>query len=783
MMGKSTYIDYLDVDGLIKEIDEYLHDFDKEKFKKAFLFAVKAHTGQLRKDKKTPYIIHPIMAVKTLISLHADQDILIAALLHDIPEDTKYDISVIKRDFGEKVAFLVDGITKLSKVHYRHNMPERQVESLKKMFLHSAEDPGVVLIKLADRLHNMQTLEFIQPEKRLRIARETLEIFVPMANLLGLQRIKAQLEDLCFKYLFPTEYKSIYEKTEKKREKLSKVQDKLISLISASCKKADLPASIDERKQSYYSIYKKLSNRGKSINNIEDRLAIRIIVKNIPQCYQVLGIIHGIFTPKLGKFKDYVANPKINKYQSLHTMIFGPDGVPVKIQIRTEKMHMEAIYGIAVNFFEKSKKTKEKIIQDVKSTWVNKIFEIEKNGNSSNEFIENLKGDLLEDRIFIFTPKGGQIDLPRGASAIDFAYAIHTHLGDKAVKSEVNGNMMPITATLKNGDVVNIITDKNSSPHLTWLSFAKTNFAKNNIHAFLKKTGKTEKIEEGKKILQKEFDIAGLGLIGNINFKKIKEKIVQNLGKKYDTFEDLLIEVGEGNIKAVDIAKTIKIVKEAKVSPSKKAGLIKVNVRVSARNRFGLLRDIASVFYKYSVDIIHFRSLTSRDFARATFNVQVVVNDIENVGYIFNELEQIEDVKSVYRIPYKILYLTYALMVTIAVIWVSHPFIFKFILDFPIFKKSQLLSDIVVYGGLFLILFSIICGTNIVKNYFPFVRKKQLLWIVAFGLPPLVISSLLIDIYYFNLELSWVLLLVKLGIIYVYFSISLFHLRKTMKNV
>ncbi|MFH1283996.1 MAG: RelA/SpoT family protein [Candidatus Peregrinibacteria bacterium] len=769
-MEKSIYKNYFDIEALIREIRKYLPNFDKKRFRKAFEFSENAHRNQLRKDGKTPYVVHPVKVVEILSKLHADEDILIAALLHDVPEDTEHDLNEVRSVFGEDVAFLIDGITKLSKVQYQNNMPERQIESLKKLFLHSAKDLRVIIIKLADRLHNMRTLQYVpEEEKRLRIARETLEIFVPLANLLGIQDLKSELEDLCFMYLFPDEYNQFKAAVDLKNEKNKPALIKFINILTQSFKKIGLKAEVTERKQNLYTIHKKLLSKGKTPNELEARIAVRIIMTTIPYCYEALGVVHGLFTPKLHKFKDYIASPKVNKYQSLHTMVFGIDGVLTDIQIRTKEMDLESIYGIVANFFNKDK---GKIDNATRLPWVDKIIEMEKMEKTSGDFLEDLKHDVFQDRIFVFTPKGETVDLPRGATVIDFAYVINADIGNHASKSEINGNVMPINTPLKTGDVIKIITDKDLNPSISWMNFAKTSLAKNTIHDYLKKMDKNEKIKEGRNILQKEFDISGLGLIGNTPFKKISAQLTKNFRKTFSGYEELYVYIAEGDIRAVDVAKAIK-----KQGDTSERG-VKVNVKVAARNRFGLLRDVSEVFYKHSIDMTYLKGWSHSKQKEAYFNVQVFVSDIENVGHIFDELEQIDGILYVYRIPNRAMYISYALVAFTIFAWIFHPLIFRWLIQTGVIGDNGIFSDVVIYSGLFVIFFLVLFTTHIVKNYLPFVRKKKLFWIIVFGLPVLAVSMLLFEHFYFNFQLSWLAILIEVLILYLFLGKSFLTFKK-----
>lgn len=756
---------HFDIDSLIKKIGKYLPDFDKKRFIKAIKFSEKAHKGQMRKDKKTPYVVHPLSTVEILAELHASEDILLAGLLHDVPEDTKHTIGEVKELFGSKVSFLVEGVTKLSKVHYRHNMPGRQVESLKKLFLHSAKDPGAILIKLADRLHNMRTLEHVEPEKRLRIAGETLEIFVPIANLLGIQYLKRKLGNLSFKYLFPSEYSELKKRLDAENKKNSKRLKTFINSLKNAFKKIGMKAKISERNQDLYTIYKKLSANGKTMDAIIGRNTIKIIVETIPECYEALGIVHGKYIPKVGKFKDYIANPKVNKYQSLHTMVFGVDGMLGEVQIRTRKMQLDSMYGIASNFFNDGEEANY-LSNDTRSAWVNKIVEIDKNGNSSQDFIEDLKVDIFQDRIFVFTPKGSKIDLPRGASAIDFAYAIHSEIGSHGVKAEINNNEMPIASTLKNGDVVNITTDKKSKPSLFWLSFAKTNLARIKIQNSLKKFDRKKKINEGRKILQKEFNIAELGLFKNTNFKKLKDKLTNRFKRVFNSFDDLFVAIGQGDVKAVDVTKLLRGEEKEDFSG------MRVDVKVLAKNRFGLLKDISEIFYRYSSDLISVKAATSHELRDAYFYVKIIVKDIADIGHIFEELEQIESVKAVYRVPYGKLHLTYAIAFVTGIIWFFHPLLLKIV------DPAGILTDLISYAGVLSLLVMAITVIRLIKNYIPYARSKKLIWALVFGIPILGIATLFLELRVLGIQRSWLPIMIELVIIYFYLVKSFWELKK-----
>lgn len=777
-MTDSTYKKYFDLDVIMTDIESYLPKFNKELFLKAFDFAEKAHHGQFRKDGVTPYFVHPVSAMMILVSMHADQDVLISALLHDVPEDTKFDIHEVKHMFGEEVSFLVDGITKLSKVHYQHNMPEREIESLKKLFLHTAKDPRVILIKLADRLHNMRTLQFIdKPEKRLRIATETLEIFVPIANLLGMNLIKTELEDLCFKFLFPTEYDKLKFKIKDGNDRNKQGVKKIIETVEKELVKQKITAEISPREKGLYRAYKRICSIGRTIDTIRDRISLKILVKNETECYQVLGIIHKIFTPKTHSFEDYIANPKINGYQSLHTIIFGMNGIETEIQIQTKQMNLESEYGIAAAYFQ----NKPLVIDREKYSWLDNIMAIEKGQNVSSDFLSDLKVDIFQERILVFTPKGRSVDLPKGASVIDFAYAIHSDIGNHAVKAEINGETGPITTILKTGDIVNVMTEQEAYPELYWLSFTKTNVAKNKILAHLRKTSRQKKMEEGRKLLQKEFDIAGLGLCHDISFRKTRDFLNKAFNQTFTNIKDLYVAIGGGEIKAINVLKALKDIdkKFHGVLENKKESGIKVEIKITAKNRFGLLRDVSSIFYRHVNDLLYFNAWTSRNFEYAHFKVQAIVSDIEDVSHIFEELEQFDDVYSVYRVSPKGTSMVYLTSILAVIIWIIHPVLLQSFLQYEERPDADLfLADGLILFGLSSLVLIILYLTSLIKRYFPLARDRMLIWITSFVAPLIAIAVLFAELSSWNNHLRTTFTIIALVLVSIFLGINYLSYKK-----
>lgn len=472
------------IEQIINKVKENDPRADVDLVKLAYDFAREAHKGQKRKTGE-PYIQHSLHAAFTLAQIKADLSTIIAGLLHDIPEDTEKTLSDIEKNFGKEIASLVEGVTKLSKIKYRG--VERYVESLRKMFLAMSDDLRVILIKFADRLHNLRTLEVLPPEKQKRIAKETMEIYAPIAGLLGIARLKWQMEDLCFKFLNPDEYKKLEYKYEvEKKIERHKYIEKVRNILDKKLEEAGIKSEITGRFKHLYSIYKKMQAKERKFDEIHDVFALRVIVPTIADCYKVLGIIHSLWRPNMSRFKDYIAVPKPNGYRSLHTTIFGPEGKATEFQIRTLEMHEEAIYGIAAHWRYKEKTEKGEKKQP---RWIKEIMELQRQAKDTNEFISQVKFDVFRDRIFVFTPKGDVYDLPEGSTSVDFAYAVHTDIGNHCVAVRINDKLMPLDTKIKNGDLVEIIIDKKrKGPSRDWLKFVKTHKARSKIKQFASPT-------------------------------------------------------------------------------------------------------------------------------------------------------------------------------------------------------------------------------------------------------------------------------------------------------
>ena len=518
---------------------------DSKLIRKVYNYAKAHHEGQLRKSGE-PYIIHPIAVANILADLELDMEVIAAGLLHDVVEDTPHTYEDIKELFGKDIADLVDGVTKLGKIKYQ-TKEESQAENLRKMFLAMAKDIRVILIKLADRLHNMRTLKYMPEEKAKYKAKETLEIYGGIAHRIGISKIKWELEDLALKYIDPEGYRELAEKITMKRSQRQEYIDKIVRLLQDKFKEVDIDCEVSGRPKHFYSIYKKMKKKHKTFEEIYDLTAVRIIVNTVKDCYAVLGMVHTMWIPMPGRFKDYIAMPKPNLYQSLHTTVIGPDGEPVEIQIRTHEMHEIAENGIAAHW-----KYKEGITgshdakMEQKLKWLRQMMEWEKDVQDPHEFLDALKDDVFNSQVYVFTPRGDVIELPAGSTPIDFAYRVHTNVGNKCTGAKINGKIVPINYKLQNGEIVEVITSANSpGPSRDWLSIVQTPTARNRIRQWFKKERREENVERGTDILEKEFKRY------NIPYKNASiQKFLTQVAKKFNqpSLEDLIATIGYGGI-------------------------------------------------------------------------------------------------------------------------------------------------------------------------------------------------------------------------------------------
>lgn len=543
------------LENLIAMLKETNPQYDIELITRAYHFAAKAHEGQYRKSGEA-YVIHPVEVAKILIELRLDTSTIAAALLHDVIEDTEFDYEKVKQEFGEEIAQLVEGVTKLTRMSFE-SKEERQAENLRKMFVAMAKDIRVILIKLADRLHNMRTLKYQTDEKKREKAQETLEIYAPIAHRLGISRIKWELEDLCLRYIDPDGYYDLVEKVAVKRKDRELFINQVISELQARLKEFNINGEISGRPKHFYSIYRKMTYQGKSFDEIFDFLAVRVLVETIKDCYGVLGIVHTLWKPIPGRFKDYIAMPKPNMYQSLHTTVIGPKGEPVEIQIRTFEMHQISEYGIAAHWkYKEGKGATDHDGISSKLSWVGQMLELEKEYKDPKEFMESLKIDLFTNEVFVFTPKGEVINLPAGSTPIDFAYKIHSDIGNRCVGGKIDGRIVPLDYKLKNGNIVEILTSANSNgPSRDWLKIVKSSQAKNKIKQWFKKERREENIEKGRELLEREARRLGLS-----QQEVLQPKLLVSIGKRLGltTEEDLYAALGYGGILLSQVMPKIK---------------------------------------------------------------------------------------------------------------------------------------------------------------------------------------------------------------------------------
>ena len=537
------------IEDIVNKMKKNNKKTDIKLIMKAYNYAKENHGDQLRKSGE-PYIIHPIQVAYTLAELELDDATICAALLHDVVEDTEVTHQDLINEFGIEIAEMVDGVTKLSKLNYE-SVEEAQVENYRKMFLAMGKDIRVIMIKLSDRLHNMRTLKYLSRDRQIANAKETMDLYAPLANRLGIYSLKWELEDLSFKYLYPEEYREIVEGIDRKREERLQFIDKIEEQIKQELKKQKIEAEITGRAKHLYSIYRKMKRDNITLDQIYDLFALRIIVNSVKDCYAALGVVHELYNPMPGRFKDYIAVPKPNMYQSLHTTLIGEKGTPFEVQIRTWDMHRIAEYGIAAHWaykeasFAKGKKANVTVSED-KLAWLRETLEWQKDMQDPQEFLNTLKTELFEDEVYVFTPKGDIKVLPSGSTPIDYAYSIHAEIGHHMTGCKINSKMMPIITKLKNGDIIEIITSENSKgPSRDWLKFIQSSTAKNKINAWFKKNQREENIEKGKDLIEKEIKRIGMN-----HDELFKQEFIQGALNRYkfNSIEDMYASVGFGAI-------------------------------------------------------------------------------------------------------------------------------------------------------------------------------------------------------------------------------------------
>jgi len=545
----------------------YLKSPDIGRIEEAYHFSGKAHKGQYR-DSGEPYISHPLAVAGILADWHLDPQALMAALLHDVMEDTEVSKDEISRRFGKPVAELVDGVSKLDKIEFQ-SQEVAQAENFRKMLLAMARDVRVILIKLADRLHNMRTLGAVPPPKRRRVARETLEIYAPIANRLGLNNLYQELQELAFSHLYPLRYRVLAKATKAARGNRRQVVGKILEAIKQRLPEAGIEAQVTGREKQIYSIYRKMLEKNLSFSQVLDIYGFRVVVKDTPSCYLALGALHGLYKPVPGKFKDYIAIPKVNGYQALHTTLFGPFGTPVEIQIRTRDMHRVAEAGVASHWLYKTSDASLNEVQHQTHNWLQSLLDIQSESGDAAEFLEHIKVDLFPDEVYVFTPKGKIMALPRGATAVDFAYAVHTHIGNRCVATKINYELVPLRTELKNGDRVEVITAPHANPNPGWLNFVKTGKARSHIRHFLKTMHYEESTELGEKLLNQALRALKTDLteVGAEQW----EKLLRDAGAK--SRQEVFADIGLGKRLAAVVARKLLAASE-QMQPEGKTGPI-----------------------------------------------------------------------------------------------------------------------------------------------------------------------------------------------------------------
>ena len=555
---------------LLDKLSFYLDPKEVSRVERAYLFAEKCHEGQMRQSGDA-YISHPLAVAHILADMHMDHESLMAAMLHDVIEDTGVTKAQISRRFGRPVADLVDGVSKLSEIEFQ-SKAEQQAESFQKMTLAMSRDIRVVLVKLADRLHNMRTLGVLSPAKRRRIARETMEIYAPIAQRLGINDIRLELEDLGFAAMYPLRHRRLREAMKAAKKNRKEIVTEVHQAIEIRLEKESVNATVKSREKHLWSIYRKMREKKRAFREIMDVFAFRLIVNSVDDCYRVLGMMHNIFKPVPGEFKDYIAIPKANGYQSLHTVLVGMHGVLIEVQIRTNEMEAMASYGIAAHWEYKTGKQTADVNQRRATRWIQGLLDMQKEAGDSLEFLEHVKADLFPDEVYVFTPKGRIIELPTGATPIDFAYAVHTGIGNSCIACRVNGQLTPLSEPLESGQMVEIISDHEAQPNPNWLNFVVSAKARSAIRHYLKNQQHDESVDLGKRLLDQSLNRLGT------SYKQLKKSQIKRLLKEASapTFEFILQQIGLGNRVPFAVANLLVPVEQRKLSEDSKKSTLPV---------------------------------------------------------------------------------------------------------------------------------------------------------------------------------------------------------------
>jgi GTP diphosphokinase / guanosine-3',5'-bis(diphosphate) 3'-diphosphatase len=649
----------------VKKVKKYNRLFNTKLFFESFDFAMEAHNGQKRASGEE-YIWHPFHIFKILVEYEADEVTLIAAILHDTVEDTPVTIEEIKKRFGESISAIVDGVTKLGRIKFNSD-EEQKIQNFRKMFLAMAKDIRVIIIKLADRLHNMRTLSYLPEESMRKITKETMDIYAPLAHRLGMSNIKWELEDLGFRYLYENDYKKLKKDIAEKREEREKFIEEFMEQVKELLDFSSIKASIAGRPKHFWSIYSKMKRQHTSIKNLYDLYAIRVIVKNLQQCYTVLGILHTNFKPIPGRFKDYIAMPKQNLYQSIHTVLISKSGKPVEVQIRTEEMHKVSEFGVAAHWKYKEGSKKDEHFEK-KLSWLRELIEWEKDSDNK-DFYDELKFELFVEEIFVFTPKGDVFQLPKKATAIDFAYRVHTSIGHRCIGAKVNGNIVSLDKMLSNGDIVEVITQKTEQPKISWLGIVKTSSARGRIKQWFRKN--TEIYDEKKVVIKKQEEIKKTDNQIEIIEAKAKQKpqkssagiliegsidVMAYLARCCNPMpvDDIVGYVTRGrgvavhkkecpNIRHSEMDRLIKVEWDKAYN-----GKYDVAIEIEASDRVGLLNEIVASIAEMKINIVHFNMRTTNP-SIAIVSIILSLTKINMLANIVNKIKSIKDVYEVKR--------------------------------------------------------------------------------------------------------------------------------------
>ncbi len=697
--GNGTSPGSLTIEDVIAEARRHRPTINAGLIERAYQVASEAHEGQLRGSGE-PYVIHPLAVAHYLAGLQLDAETIAAGLLHDVPEDTDVTIGEIEKRFGREVARLVDGVTKLSKFGSARSVEEQQAENIRKMFLAMAEDVRVVVIKLADRLHNMRTLEYLPPEKRSRIARQTMEIYAPLAHRLGMWQVKWELEDLSFKEIEPEKYRQLVAMLADRRRARESFVNRSIGILRKELGKVGLTADISGRPKHLYSIYKKMERKSADFSEIYDLHAIRVLVEDVKDCYSALGVVHSLWRPIPGQFDDYIAMPKANMYQSLHTAVIGPEAKPLEVQIRTRQMHEVAEAGIAAHWRYKEGSRGDRRY-DEKLAWVRQLMDWQREVADATEFVEGLKLDVFQDQVFVFTPKGDVKDMPAGATALDFAYRIHTDVGHRCIGTKVNNRLVPLDYRLRNGDIVEVITTKAAhGPSRDWMNIVRTSHAKEKIRQWFKRQQRDENITQGKDLLDRELRRLAHETLQTVDLAKVTEIAAQ---LRFRELDDFYAAIGYGAISPASVVSKLEIHDDVAITLPEEAppaapsttgvrvkGVGDLLVRfakccspipgdeivgyvtrgkgvtvhrascpsvlserdierlIEALDRPGLLNEVTNVVAEYKVNIVA-ASVGVRSDGMAQMTVTLKVNSLQQLSKVLSRIERLRDVTSVTR--------------------------------------------------------------------------------------------------------------------------------------